>query len=276
LLVGLRHDKLEGEYFTYSIPANAAGPVTTAHYRMKVSELSQRAGLLFQPNERMSFHLSAANSFNTSGDAYSLSAENQAIPPEESVNVELGAKIDSADGRFTLRTAFFRSTKLHERNTDPLNNNAVTLSGKRHAAGFELDLAGRLTPQWEVFASYMWMPVAKIDIASSTAGELQGQRPSLTPAHTGTLWTTYQLSPHWRVGAGLNARSGQSPNRNPGFHAKGFVTGDLMAELRATPQLVFKANLSNLTNKLYADSLYSGHYIPGPGRLFQLTGSYTF
>ena len=29
---------------------------------MKISERSQRAGVLFQPNERMSFHLGAATS----------------------------------------------------------------------------------------------------------------------------------------------------------------------------------------------------------------------
>jgi hypothetical protein len=49
------------------------------------------------------FHLSAATSFNTSGEAYSLSAANVDIPPEQSINLELGAKIDSADGNFTTR-----------------------------------------------------------------------------------------------------------------------------------------------------------------------------
>ena len=36
------------------------------------------------------------------------------------------------------------------------------------------------------------------------------------------------------------------------------------------------ANLSNVTNKLYADSLYSGHYVPGAGRVFQLTANIKF
>ena len=88
---------------------------------MKIGDWSYRSGLLFQPHEQWSFHLAAATSFNTSGDAYSLSdAANQHIPPEEAMNVEAGAKWDSADGRFSVRTAIFRATKLHERNTDPL------------------------------------------------------------------------------------------------------------------------------------------------------------
>jgi catecholate siderophore receptor len=60
----------------------------------------------------MSFHLSGATSFNTSGDAYSLSAQNAGIPPEQSINVELGARIDSAGGNFTSRMSIFRTTKL--------------------------------------------------------------------------------------------------------------------------------------------------------------------
>jgi catecholate siderophore receptor len=275
LLVGLRYDHLIGDYDTLAIPNNAPGPETTTSYRMRVSELSKRAGLLFQPNERLSFHLSYASSFNTSGDAYSLSAANVDVPPEQSINLELGAKIDSADGNFTGRVAVFRSTKLNERNTDPLVN-LVTLSGKRHVAGFEIDLTGRLTAAWEVWGSYMWMPVAKIDVGAPGA-DGQGERPSLTPRHTGSIWTTYKLSQALRVGGGLNARSGQTPLRNPGFEVPRFVTGDLMAEYHVVyEKLIFKANLINVADKLYADQIYTGHYIPGPGRMVQVTGTYKF
>ena len=273
LLAGLRYDTLTGDYRTASIPTAAAGPETTASYRMKIGEWSQRVGVLFQPGDQLSFHLSGATSFNTSGDAYSLSASNADIPPEKAINVELGGRMESEDGRFTARFAAFRSTKLHERNTDPLVN-LVTLSGKRHVAGIDLDLAGRLTPAWEVYGSYMWLPVARIDVGVA-GSEGQGTRPSLTPRHSGTLWSTYQVTSRWRFGAGLNARSAQTPIRNPGWAAPAFVTGDLMAEYTVAPRsMTIKANLNNVTNKLYADSLYSGHYIPGPGRLMQLTLSW--
>lgn len=269
LLAGLRYDNLSGDYSTYAIPNNAAGPVTTSSYSMKVSEVSKRVGVLYQPNELQSYHFSAATSFNTSGEAYSLSANNQDIPPEQSINLELGAKLDSADKRFTTRLALFRSTKLHERNTDPLVN-LVTLSGKRHVAGFEVDVAGKLTPQWEIYASYMWIPEANID--EGVAGsEGQGTRPSLTPEHSGTVWNTYQFTSQWRVGLGVNFRGEQTPIRNPGWTVDGYVTADLMAEYRINDRFTVKGNLSNITNKLYADALYTGHYIPGAGRIVQMT-----
>lgn len=274
LLAGLRYDHMKGNYNTFSIPAAAAGPVTTTSYSQSIGEWSKRAGVLYQPNPLHSYHVSYGTSFNTSGDTYSYSAATVNTPPESSRNFEIGAKLDTADKRFTTRLAVFHSTKLHERNTDPLLNIAV-LSGKRHAAGAEIDITGRLTPQWDIYGSYMWMPSARIDIGAEGA-EGQGSRPSLTPRHSGTVWTTYQVTPKVRVGGGLNFRGKQTPNRNPGWEVPSFVTADLMAEYAFNDQITVKANLSNVTNKLYADALYSGHYIPGAGRLFQVTGTVKF
>jgi len=277
LLGGLRYDRLKGNYDSFAAPANGANAVNGAmsNYQMEVCEWSKRVGALFQPSERESYHFSAATSFNTSGDAYSLGAGNKDVPPEQSINLELGAKLDSADKNFSTRYALFQFTKLNERNTDPLQPGVTVLSGRRHAAGLEADITGRLSPRWEVFGSFMWMPVAKIDVGGQGA-EAAGARPSLTPRVSATLWNTYQINGQWRVGAGLNHRGAQTPNRNPGWEAPAFTTADVMAEYRYDEQLTFKGNVSNLTNKLYADQLYSGHYVPGAGRLVQVTGSYKF
>ena len=284
LVAGLRFDKLQGDYDQYAIPNNAPGPVTTTSYTMKVSEWSKRIGVLYQPSDRHSFHASYGTSFNTSGDAYSLGATNVDTPPEQSINMEIGAKLDSADKRFTTRLAIFRSTKLNERNTDPLIP-VVTLTGQRHVSGFEIDAAGRLTHDWEIYGSYMWMPDAKVDKAApcplvgacsqGAPGEREGDRPALTPKHSGTIWTTYKLTPKLRVGAGLNFRGKQKPTRSE-FHVPAYVTGDLMAEYQLMDDFTLKANLTNVTNKLYADQLYPAHYVPGAGRLLQVTASYRF
>lgn len=283
VLAGLRYDHLSGNYnstaYAYSGTTGTHGfdkisPGATSSYEMNVSELSKRLGVLYQPNELHSYHFSAATSFNTSGDAYSLGASNADIPPEQSINIELGAKLDSADKRFTTRVAVFQSTKLHERNTDPLVN-LVTLSGKRHVVGAEIDISGRLTPKWEIYGSYMWMPEANIDVGVAGA-EGQGTRPSNTPYHSGSLWNTYQLTQQWRVGAGINFRGRQTPIRNPGWEVPAWVTADVMVEYQMNDKFTLKGNVSNITNELYADQLYTGHYIPGAGRVVQLTGTMKF
>jgi catecholate siderophore receptor len=292
VLGGLRYDSLEGHYDAFAAPTTATANGTQTSYRMKIGEWSQRAGVLFQPNELQSFHFSYGTSFNTSGDTYSLSAANADTPPEQSVNMELGAKIDSADKRFTTRLALFHAIKKNERNTDPLLSVNV-LTGERYVRGFEIDVAGRLTPRWEVFGSFAWIPDAKVTKAApcptapldpqgnppaciqNTAGERLGDRPALIPQYSGTFWNTYQINSQWRVGGGLTFRGKQKPTRSE-FDVQPFVVGDLMAEYTHSDALSLKLNVNNVTNKLYADQLYPAHYIPGAGRLTQLTASYKF
>ncbi len=277
LVAGLRYDSLDGQYNAYAIPNNAAGPVTTTSYKQDIAEWSHRVGLLYQPSDLHSFHFSYGTSFNTSADTYSYNALSTNTPPESSENLELGGRIESADKRLSTRVALFRSTKKNERNTDP--DTAATrllLSGKRHASGLEVDVAGRITNDWEIYLSYIWIPSAKVDVASSTAntvGNRVGDRPGLTPKHAGTVFTTYQVTPKIRVGGGLSYRDKQAPAdvTAPPWEAPAFVTGDLFAEYKLDKTWNFKLNVSNVSDKYYADTLYRGHYIPGAGRLVQGT-----
>jgi catecholate siderophore receptor len=283
LLAGLRWDRFQANYSTFNTlatPALAIGELTAERGRTD-AQTSQRLGALFQPTPLSSFHFSYGTSFNTSGDTYQFDAQGSNTPPERSRNFELGAKLDSASGGATLRLALFHATKFNERNRDDTSVNATNyvLSGQRHAAGIEIDIAGRISAKWEVYGSYAFIPDAKVDVASSVLGttligENAGQRPGLTPRHSGTLWSTYQFMPKLRLGAGLNARSSMSPQQST-ILAKRYVTADLLAEYDAGP-VAFKLNVSNLTNQLYADSLYRGHYIVGKPRTVQLTTSAKF
>ncbi len=289
LLAGLRYDYFKGSYQSFQ----TAGPSTatpnppplgsvTADRGRSDGLWSKRLGVLFQPTDTQSYHFSYGTSFNTSGDSYVYDAPGSNTGPEASRNIELGAKLDLLEGALSLRTSAFHTTKYNERNRDSPNGTPLVdylLSGKRHAAGIDIDVAGRITPQWEVWGSYAWIPVAKIDAGNpldgtTLTGELVGQRPSLTPRHSGTIWTTYRLTERLRVGAGLNARSSQTPNRNPvGIVAPKWVTGDLLAEYSFTDQIGLRINVLNVSNKFYADSLYTGHYVQGAPRT--VTGTLT-
>jgi catecholate siderophore receptor len=76
---------------------------------------------------------------------------------------------------------------------------------------------------------------------------------------------TYQVTPALRVGAGLNRTLVADADPQPGLGRAGLrhrrPDGRVPLIQR---QLTLKANVSNVTNKLYADALYTGHYIPGP------------
>ena len=278
VLLGLRFDNMRGNYSAYTIPAaTPLAALVTTSYEQNISAPSKRFGLLYQPNALHSYHFSYGTSFNTSGDVYSYNAQSANTDPESSQNIEFGAKLDSANKQFTTRLAIFHSTKSNERNTDP--DTAATrllLSGKRHSAGFEVDVTGRINSQWEIYGSYMWMPEAVVDVAASTSttvGNRAGDRPGLSPVHSGTVWSTYQLTPKFRLGGGINFRSVQAPAdvTAPAWEAPAFTTVDLMAEYAFNDRYTVRANLNNVANTLYADSLYRGHYLPGAGRLLYVS-----
>jgi catecholate siderophore receptor len=290
-LAGVRLDRMSGNYHAVLAQGQATTgtppvanpcytPPDTAYGRAD-KLLSHRLGLLFQPSETQSYHLSYGTSFNTSGDAYQYDAGTSKTDPEKSRNIELGARLDSEDKRFTTRLALFHSTKYNERNRDADSVNACNyvLSGKRHAVGGEIDLAGRLTPDWEVFGSYTFIPVARVDESSGAAGtEVAGSRPGLTPRHSGSIWSTYRLDAQWRVGAGLTARSAERPQglaASSPVWAPHYVTADLMAEY-VLRDLSLKLNVLNVTDKHYAESIYRGHYVPGQPRTLQATMAYRF
>jgi catecholate siderophore receptor len=289
LLAGLRYDSMKGNYNQYNLTGTVPAPIVASavNYRQNIEEVSKRLGVLWQPNNLASYHFSYGTSFNTSGDTYSYNPTNKDVPPEQSRNVELGAKIDSANKRFTTRYALFYAEKYNERNTDaPAAATSLLLSGKRHSAGMEFDITGRITTQWEIFGSYAWTPLAKVDQAGAcppapaaclqgTGGSRVGDRPGLTPKHSGTVFSTYQITPKWRLGGGINFRSKQAPADigNPAagiYEAPGYATVDLIAEYRFNDSYTVKANLNNVANKYFADSLYRGHYTPGAGRVLQV------
>lgn len=248
---------------------------------------SPRIGALFQPTETASYYVSFGQSYNTSADTYQFALGNFATggtnaklgntPPEKSRNFEIGAKWDLFDNRATLNAAVFRSEKYNERNTDPDSAaQQALLSGKRHATGVELSAAGRITPDWEVFYNHTWIPSARIDKSNVTGtgvggAQREGDRPALMPKHSLSAWTTYRVAPRWRVGLGMTYRGEQNPEGQRTVLASAFTVWDGMVEYVVDERTTVKFNVSNITDKLYADALYRGFFTPGAPRKLMLS-----
>ncbi len=272
LVGGLRYDQFKASY------RNANGSLSD---ETSDGLWSPRVGVLFQPDELASYYVSYGSSFNTSADTYQFGSVNANTgsladtPPEKSRNFEIGGKWELFERRALLGVAAFYSEKFNERNTDP-DNPGYLLSGKRHATGMEFNLAGRISPKWEIFWNHTWIPSAKIDksttvlAANGGGAQVQGDRPGLTPKHSGSLWSTYAVTPKVRVGGGLTYRGAQNPEGSRAMEASSFVTADAMVEYSFDDKTSLKLNVQNLTNKLYADALYRGFYAPGAPRSVQL------
>jgi len=273
---GLRYDNFKASY------RNPDGSVAG---NRSDSLFSPRLGLLFQPDELSSYYVSYGTSYNTSGDTYQygINLNNGTTraantPAEKSRNIEIGSKFELFERRALLGVAAFYSQKYNERNTDPDTAAAQELlSGKRHATGMEFNLAGRLTPKWELFFNHTWIPTAKIDrsnvalAANGGGAQVQGDRPGLTPKHSGSVWSTYAVTSKLRVGAGITYRAKQNPEGSRAVYASGFAVMDAMAEYAFDDKTSLKLNVSNLFDRTYADGLYRGFYTPGAPRAVQVT-----
>jgi catecholate siderophore receptor len=285
LVGGMRIDRFQGDY-------DRSGNVAPNNTALSRSDtlLSKRLGLMYQPSDEVSYYAAYGTSFNTSGDLYQFDPMSANTPPESSRNMEIGAKWELYGGDLSLRTALARTDKYNERNTDiDTANGSYLLSGKRHTDALEFEIAGRITPQWDVFAGVGFLRAFIDKSGSNAAGLLEvGQNPGLSPSRQATLFTTYRIGDTWRIGGGLTAVSQNKPANavtanvtdpatgvtttilNPN-RAPGYVKADVLAEYRISQGSTVKLNIDNLFDKVYYNTLYRGFAAPGDARSVRLT-----
>lgn len=287
LTMGARKDQLDAEYSSTTSPS------------LEYGEWSYRAALSWQPGDETHYYLSWSDSFSPTADLYQLTVT--PLPPERSQVVELGAKWLLLDGDLAFRTAIYRAEKEWERNTD-LESTAAVLTKKRRTDGIEVEAAGRITDNWEVFAGLALMDAEILEVAENvnpTTGVItpanpgyKGQRPRNTPPYTFNLWTTYKLGGGWKIGGGVEAKgerygynpsgAGAIPTLPPGtkFHpntAPAYERWDAMVAYEQK-NWALRLNVRNVFDKVYYDAIYDngGFTIPGTRRAAILTGELKF
>lgn len=163
----------------------------------------------------------------------------------------------------------FRTEKLNERNTDLANQTVSLLSGRRHTDGVEIEWAGRLNPQWDVFGALSFMR-ANIDVASGQQVGTLGKRPINTPSNTFSFWSTYRLGGGWRAGGGVEGVGDRFADQNNANMVPGYSRVDGLIEY-SQQRYTVKLNALNLLNKTYYEGVYQGHVVAGNKRAVQLT-----
>jgi catecholate siderophore receptor len=269
LTLGMRRDILRSDYFT-----------TTA-FSGNFSENSYRAGLSWQPTAAQHYYAGWSDSFSPTADLYQLSGSQ--YPAERSKVLELGSKWLLADGNLSLRTSLYRAIKDWERNTD-LESTATILTRKRQSDGVELEVAGRITDNWEVFSGLSYIHAEIREVAPGNGNvNFIGQMPRNTPRKTFNLWTTYQLPYGFKVGGGMEYKSrryGGAPTGTAAFNPNwvdSYTRWDAMVSYDQ-PKYTVKFNVQNIFDKVYYDALYDngGFTVPGQARRFILSTEYKF
>jgi len=269
LVWGLRWDRFKASLTNSINRDNTAGNVAPPSASQTVTFTSVRAGAIYQPTRQESYYVAYGTSFNPSLESLTLTSGQQNLDPEKNRSFELGAKWDLSGGKLSLTSAVFQVQKTNARTQ--VSTGVYELDGDVRVNGAELSAAGVLAPDWRVVAGYTYLD-AEIVKASAFDGT-EGKVPANTPRNAVNVWTTYDISREWEIGAGLTYMSARFANNANVVTAPGFTRFDATLAYHQ-PRYDIRLNLFNVTDKDHIAALITsdgGRSVPGIGRTLLAT-----
>jgi len=273
LLLGARYE----DFRISAVDLFRPVPVATSRTDRK---WSPRLALVVKPRPDLSFYASYAKSFlPQTGDQFTTLAANlQSLAPEEFRNLELGFKWQANPG-LALNGAVFRVDRFNTRANDPSGSGGLVLTGSSRVNGWEVSIAGKVMPDWQVSAGYSFQDGS---IRSTTASAPAGRQLDKMPRHQASLWTRYDLPPVagvGRVGLGLGVvhQSSQFASISNAVTLPAFTRVDAALFLDLTERVALQLNVENLFNTTYYPSAHTDTNIaPGQPRNARLTARVKF
>ena len=172
------------------------------------------ASVMYRINDMFAPYVSYSTSFMPVTDA----GENGTLlNPEEGKQAEVGVKFQALDQRLQGYVAYYDLTRKNVTESDTSGNFSIQ-TGEQVTKGFEAEMAAALTEQWNVAATYSYIPTAKIT-ESVTASEI-GKRSNHVPKNASSLSTQYYFSPDqfgWNIGAGIRYQDSRTAQRSTDF-----------------------------------------------------------
>ncbi len=268
LLAGARFDNFNANLTNFNADGTRASKFHT------VDQLwSPRAALVVQPTSWQTYYFAWGQSFNPSAETLnSTNVANQGTDPEKSNSYEVGTKLAFFNNALAVTGALFRIDKTAARTVDP-ETGIATLDGHVRSQGLELSVTGRPLPAWNIWFGYTYL---NTDILEGFEANTQGKDLANAPAHTLSLWTTYDFLTRWQVGTGVFYSSSRFGNNTNTSEVPGYVRWDLTGAYQINRNMGVRLNIQNMMNTTYFDQVHPGHAIPGDGRTFILSGNFTF
>jgi len=204
IMGGLRFEKHKTDYKH----TTAAG---VAHETQSLDWVSPKASIIWEPTENQNYYFSWSVANNLPSGQYvnidTWPVDGDDWGPEKTHLYELGTKLDFFNGDLGITAAVFHLEKDNALRFDPVTGDVSSRSGeKQRIVGFEAGLTGQITSQWNVYASYTYLHSKVLDAGLSRertplpgmdGHSIIGHRLTDVPKHAATLWTTYNLAPHF-------------------------------------------------------------------------------
>ncbi|EMQ1491837.1 TonB-dependent siderophore receptor [Enterobacter kobei] len=178
------------------------------------------------------------------------------LPPETSNAYEVGAKFDLFDG-VTANIALF---DIHKRNvlyTESIGGETIAkTAGRVRSQGVEVDLAGSLTENTNIIASYGYTDAKVLEDPDYAGKPLPN-----VPRHTGSLFLTYDIHNAFAgntltLGGGGHGVSRRSATNGADYYLPGYFVADAFAAYKMKLQypVTLQVNVKNLFDKTYYTS----------------------
>jgi len=269
-LIGIRYDRVEQD-----TEQRLAGQTNLS----RVDDAwSPRVGLVWQPTDMQSYYSSWSRSFQPSGESFAVTTANVDIEPEETENLEVGAKLDFLQGNLSVSAALFRLERDNIKSTDPITNRLIPI-GVQRTDGLQMTLAGDLGEGWRMLAGYAYLDAKVIESIAVDSGQpVEGKRATITPEHSANVWLTKELTQSFGLGAGANYVDDRFANPGNTVTLPGYTTVDAMAWYRFSG-IELQLNVRNVLDRGY---IVAGHgtnanlNLPGAPRNATLTARYSF
>ena len=253
IVAGLRYDDFEIE---------SLNRINRFAAKRSDGKWSPRVGLILKPQANISLYASYAKSFlPQSGDQFTvLDASTATLAPEAFRNIEAGVKWDLTRN-LAFTAAAFRLDRANSRATDPITGKVV-LTGKTRTKGFEAQLAGQITPQWEASLGFV---VQEGEIRSTTTAAPAGRKLAQLPKFQASAWSRYDVMPGLGFGLGVVHQAKQFATISNAVVLPAFTRVDAAAFWDLSERIALQFNVENLFDLDYYPSAHTDNNI-APGK----------
>ena len=261
VLAGARFERFEHDYESY-VPG-------VSPFQAADNAVTPRVGVIYDLTDTVAVYADAARSFKPNPGA---AREGGGFEPEKGKSYEMGVKWEALDRQLSVDAAIYQIEKKNVLTTDPVINTFSVAAGQVRSRGFDLNVAGNLTPEWRVIGGYAYVDaeVTKDNTIRS------GTRLLNIPRNSFSLLNVYEFQDGALKGLGLGAggkyvdqRAGQTANT--AFSMDAYTVVDLLSYYKVNDKVRLNLDVKNLFNREYDEGAFGNIYAyPGAPRTVQV------
>lgn len=266
VLAGARFERFEHDYETY-VPGGKS-------WQASDNAVTPRIGVSYDLTETLALYADTARSFKPNTGASRLGG---GFAPEKGKSYEMGLKWEALDQQLSVDAAIYQIEKRNVLTADPVDSTFSVAAGEVRSRGFDVNVAGNLTPEWRVIGGYAYVDaeVTKDNVLRS------GTRLLNIPKNSFSLLNMYEFQDGMLKGLGLGSglkyvdeRAGQTANT--GFSMGSYTVVDLLGFYKVNDKVRLNLDLKNLFDRDYEEGAFGNVYAyPGAPRTLQVGIAYT-